>query len=280
MPKGGTPLFQEIAQYATGHQAGSRMDKRSTGYVLEEWRKQGFSGQLLCRTAMGAACRGGKASGQRAVGPKSSSACRGFLALIFSLAGLLLAQSASAGGIDKLHRFLDSTRTARADFSQTVVAKNGRKPQQSSGAMLLARPGKFRWQIEKPYSQLLLGDGEKVWIYDPDLRQVTVKKVSAALGGSPAALLAGDGALDKNFTLSEAGEREGIEWLEAIPKSTDSGFEKISLGFSGIDLKTMMLYDNFGQTTTLIFSHFERNPTLSPALFRFTPPVGTDVIGE
>jgi outer membrane lipoprotein carrier protein len=206
-------------------------------------------------------------------------------ALIFSLAALLPAQSVSAAAIDKLHRFLESTRTVRADFSQIVVAKNGRKPQQSSGVMLLARPGKFRWQIEKPYSQLLLGDGEKVWIYDPDLRQVTVKKVGAALGGSPAALLAGDSSLDKNsldknFTLSEAGEREGIEWLEAIPKSTDSGFEKIRLGFVGADLKSMELFDNFGQTTTLLFFRFERNPTLAPALFRFVPPAGADVIGD
>jgi outer membrane lipoprotein carrier protein len=206
-------------------------------------------------------------------------------ALIFSLAALLPAQSVSAAAIDKLHRFLESTRTVRADFSQIVVAKNGRKPQQSNGVMLLARPGKFRWQIEKPYSQLLLGDGEKVWIYDPDLRQVTVKKVGAALGGSPAALLAGDSSLDKNsldknFTLSEAGEREGIEWLEAIPKSTDSGFEKIRLGFVGADLKSMELFDNFGQTTTLLFFRFERNPTLAPALFRFVPPAGADVIGD
>jgi outer membrane lipoprotein carrier protein len=206
-------------------------------------------------------------------------------ALIFPLAGLLLAQSASAAALDKLHRFLESTRTARADFSQIVVAKNGRKPQQSSGVMLLARPGKFRWQIEKPYSQLLLGDGEKVWIYDPDLRQVTVKKAGAALGGSPAALLAGDSSfdknsLDKNFTFSEAGEREGVEWLEALPKSADSGFEKIRLGFAGADLKSMELFDSFGQTTTLLFFRFERNPSLAPALFRFVPPAGADVIGD
>lgn len=193
---------------------------------------------------------------------------------------LLAAQGASAGAIDKLHRFLDSTKTVRADFAQIVVAKNGRKPQQSTGVMMFSRPGKFRWQIEKPYSQLLLGDGEKVWIYDPDLRQVTVKKAGAALGGTPAALLAGDNAFEKNFTLRELGEREGMDWLEAIPKTQDSGFEKITLGFAGNDLKAMELFDNFGQTTSLLFAHLERNPPLAASLFRFTPPAGADVIGD
>lgn len=193
---------------------------------------------------------------------------------------LLAAQTASAGAVDKLHRFLESTKTVRADFAQIVVAKNGRKPQQSTGVMMFSRPGKFRWQIEKPYSQLLVGDGEKIWIYDPDLRQVTAKKVGNALGGTPAALLAGDNTLEKNFALSELGEREGMEWLEATPKTQDSGFEKIRLGFAGNDLKAMELFDNFGQTTSLLFSRLERNPALAASLFRFTPPAGADVIGE
>ena len=201
-------------------------------------------------------------------------------ALILAVFCLFAAQTASAGAIDKLHRFLDSTKTVRADFAQIVVAKNGRKPQQSTGVMMFSRPGKFRWQIEKPYSQLLLGDGDKVWIYDPDLRQVTVKKVGAALGGTPAALLAGDNAFEKNFTLRELGEREGMAWLEAIPKTQDSGFEKIHLGFAGNDLKAMELFDNFGQTTSLLFARLERNPPLAASLFRFTPPAGADVIGD
>ena len=200
--------------------------------------------------------------------------------LFLCLACLFIAQFSSAGAIDKLHRFLETTHTVRADFAQIVVAKNGRKPQKSSGVMMFARHGKFRWQIEQPYSQLLVGDGDKVWIYDPELRQVTVKKVGTALGGSPAALLAGDDSLDKNFTLSEAGIREGNEWLEAMPKSSDSGFEKIRLGFSGNELKAMELFDNFGQTTTLLFARLERNPPLAPVLFRFTPPAGADVIGD
>lgn len=199
---------------------------------------------------------------------------------VYALTCLAAAQVVHAGAIDKLHRFLETTKTLRADFAQIVVAKNGKKPQQSIGVMMISRPGKFRWQIDKPYSQLLVGDGEKVWIYDADLRQVTVKKFDAALGSTPAALLVGGNTLDKNFTLREAGEREGLEWLEAIPKSPDSGFEKLQMGFSGSDLKAMELFDNFGQTTSLFFSHLERNSQIAPALFRFVPAAGVDVIGE
>ena len=115
-----------------------------------------------------------------------------------------------------------------------------------------------------------------------------MKKFDAALGSSPVALLVGEsdgkssdkGALERNFTLREAGEREGLEWLEAIPKSADSGFEKLLLGFFGNDLKSMELFDNFGQVTTLFFSNLDRNPQLSPELFRFTAPAGVDVLGE
>ena len=189
-------------------------------------------------------------------------------------------QLAHAGAIDKLRQFLDGTKTLRADFTQMVVAKNGKKPQISSGVMMFSRPGKFRWEVVKPYAQLLVGDGEKVWIYDPDLLQVTVKKVDAAIGSTPAALLVGGDALEKNFTLAEAGTREGLDWVEAIPKSPDSGFEKLQLGFEGNELKGMQLQDNFGQTTSLAFSRIEHNPSIAATQFRFTPPAGVDVIGE
>ena len=204
---------------------------------------------------------------------------------LFCLTALLLiSQGVHAGAIDKLHQFLESTKTLRAGFTQIVVAKNGTRPQQSSGVMIFSRPGKFRWQIEKPYSQLLVSDGEKVWIYDPDLRQVTVKKVGNALGGTPAALLAGESGgkstLEKSFTLREAGEREGLEWVEAVPKSQESGFEKLRLGFAGSDLKAMELFDNFGQTTSLYFSNLERNLVVAASLLSFKPPAGVDVISE
>ena len=197
-----------------------------------------------------------------------------------ALLSLGAASAAQAAAVEKMQRFLDTTRTLRAEFTQTVVGKSGKAPQTSSGTMLISRPGKFAWLIDKPYKQQLVGDGEKVWMYDPDLRQVTVKKMDAALGSTPAALLVGGSTLEKNFTLRELGEREGMEWLEATPKSPDSGFEKLQVGFVGDDLKAMELFDNFGQVTSLVFSNVQRNPSLPAANFRFVPPAGADVIGE
>jgi outer membrane lipoprotein carrier protein len=187
---------------------------------------------------------------------------------------------AQAGAIDQLHDFLKSTRTLKAEFAQMVIGKNGRKPQQSSGVVSISRPGKLRWEIQKPYPQLIVGDGEKVWIHDPDLQQVTVRKAGQAIGGSPAALLSGSNELEKNFTLREAGEAEGMAWVEATPKAGDSGFEKVRLGFAGNDLKAMELHDSFGQTTHIRFARIERNPALPASTFRFTPPAGADVVGE
>lgn len=187
---------------------------------------------------------------------------------------------AEAGAVDQLHRFLSGTRTLKADFSQMVIGRNGRKPQQSSGVVAISRPGKLRWDIQKPYPQLVVGDGEKVWIYDPELKQITVRKAGLAISGSPAALLAGSNELEKNFVLEEAGEAEGMDWVEATPKAGDSGFEKVRLGFAGRDLTAMELYDSFGQTTHIRFANVERNPVLPAATFRFTPPVGVDIVGE
>jgi outer membrane lipoprotein carrier protein len=187
---------------------------------------------------------------------------------------------AEAGAIDQLHQFLASTRTLKADFTQTVVARSGRKPQESSGVVAISRPGKLRWDIQKPFPQLVVGDGEKIWIYDPELKQITVRKAGQAISGSPAALLSGSNELEKNFTLAEAGAADGLNWVEATPKQGDSGFERVRLGFAGKDLKAMELHDSFGQTTRIRFANLERNPLLSEASFRFTPPAGVDVVGD
>lgn len=185
-----------------------------------------------------------------------------------------------AGAVEQLHAFLADTRTLRAEFSQLVVGQGGRKPQQSAGQVAISRPGKLRWEIRSPYPQLMVGDGDKFWIYDPELKQVTVRKVGQAIGGTPAAILAGSNELEKNFSLRDAGEADGLAWVEALPKAPDSGFEKVRLGFAGGELKGMELLDNFGQTTQVRFSRIERNPALPPGLFKFTPPPGADVVGE
>ena len=202
------------------------------------------------------------------------------LSRILAAWALCLPLWAQAGAIDQLHDFLKNTRTFKAEFAQSVLAKNGKKPQQSAGTLAIARPGKLRWEIAKPYPQLVVSDGEKVWIHDPDLQQVTVRKLGQAIGSSPAALLAGSNELERNFSLKEAGESEGLSWLEAFPKVADSGFEKVRLAFAGGELKAMELLDSFGQTTQVRFSHAEKNPVLPAGSFIFKAPPGTDVIGQ
>ena len=192
----------------------------------------------------------------------------------------LLASAASASGLDQLHAFLEGTQTAQGSFKQVVVNKDRRTTQSTSGTFAFARPGKFRWTYEKPFDQLIVGDGEKVWIYDRDLNQVIVRKLDAALGSTPAALLAGDNALEKNFTLVAGGEGNGLEFVDATPKAPESQFSRIRLGFADNLPRRMELTDAFGQTTELTFADVQRNPKLAPDLFRFAPPQGADVVGQ
>jgi len=191
----------------------------------------------------------------------------------------LLPTLACASGIDQLKHFLATVKDARGSFVQTVAGKAGRKPQESSGLFAFARPGKFRWSYEKPYQQLLVSDGEKFWTYDPDLKQVTVGKIGKAIGASPAALLAGD-SLDQNFVLTDAGEIEGYEFVDAVPKAKDSSFERVRLGFSKGLPMILEVRDNFGQTSTIYLKQFEINAALPGGLFSFTPPKGADVVEQ
>jgi chaperone LolA len=193
---------------------------------------------------------------------------------------LALSGAAHAGGIERLKAFIVGARTAEADFSQTVADKSGRITQQASGRMAFARPGKFRWDYSKPYEQVIVGDGAKLWLYDADLNQVTVKSLADVIAGTPAALLAGDNAIEKYFTLKDAGQGGGLEWLEATPKNRDTTFERIRMGFKGDVLVQMELFDFFGQRTTLKLTNFARNPAIAPSRFKFTPPKGADVIGD
>jgi outer membrane lipoprotein carrier protein len=197
------------------------------------------------------------------------------------LAALLVCSHAqAAGSIEKLNAFVAQTQSARAQFSQKVLDKDGKATQISSGTLAFSRPGKFRWEYRKPYEQVIVGDGEKLWVYDKDLNQVTVKKLQGALGSSPAALLAGSNQIEQYYNLDAKGVKSGLDWLEAYPKDTDTMFEKVRMGFKGNTLDTMELYDHLGQTTVIRFSKMERNPTLDAQTFRFTPPQGADVLTD
>ena len=199
--------------------------------------------------------------------------------LVFLLFALPL--TAHAGATDKLKNFIASTRSGQADFTQTVQDKGGKHIQGASGTMQFQRPGKFRWAYQKPYEQLIVGDGEKFWLHDVELNQVTVKKLDAALGSSPAALLSGNNEIERNFVLKDIEERDGLEWLQAKPRTQDTSFERILMAFNAhSDLVVMELRDTFGHNTVLRFSNLQRNPNLAANLFSFTPPKGTDVLGE
>jgi outer membrane lipoprotein carrier protein len=193
---------------------------------------------------------------------------------------LAVASAAQADSIERFKSFLRTTQSARADFEQSVYARDGKLTQESKGSFVFLRPGRFRWTYARPVDQVIVGDGERVWIHDRDLNQVTVRKITKALGSTPAALLAGASDVEKAFELADAGSRDGLEWLEAKPKEPDSGFERIRMGFGPASLEAMELTDNFGQTTRLRFLNLQRNPKLDPAEFRFEPPQGADVLGE
>lgn len=193
---------------------------------------------------------------------------------------LWLSGAANASSLDTLKAFLDQTTSAKARFAQMVLDKNMKQLQQATGTMQFSRPGKFRWEYNKPYEQTIVGDGTKLWIYDKDLNQVTVRKLDRALGSSPAALLAGSNEIERNYTLTNLGNQEGLDWLEAVPKTKDTAFERIRLGFSKKGLEAMELHDQFGQVTVIKFADVERNLKLSPKIFEFAPPKGADVITE
>ena len=200
--------------------------------------------------------------------------------LLLALLLLPLAVDSQAAALERFQAYLKSTQSATANFEQKVVDKNGKPVQESRGSFVLQRPGKFRWTYSKPHPQVIVGDGERVWIHDPDLNQVTVRKLARAIGSTPAALLSGSAEIDKAFELSDAGAKDGLEWVEAKPRDKETGFERIRLGLSAEGVEAMELVDNFGQTTQLRFSHIVRNPRVDANTFRFTPPKGADVLGN
>ena len=193
---------------------------------------------------------------------------------------LLVSNIAMADGVSSLRDFFNNTVTMRAQFSQVVNDKQGRKIQEVDGTMQLQRPNKFRWDYKKPYEQQIVSDGKQVFLFDTELQQVTIRELSKSLGSSPAALLAGGEAVEKSFTLKNAIRKDGLTWVLALPKDKESGFDRVLLGFKADKLRKMELYDSFNHITHITFNEVERNPILQEATFLFTPPEGVDVVGE
>ncbi len=193
---------------------------------------------------------------------------------------------ASASAVEQFKAFVTNNKSARGEFTQQqvkMVDGNPKVSKTANGNFIFARPGKFIWAYTKPYEQVLQADGDKLYIYDKDLNQVTIRALGNALGSSPAAILfgsAGSAELDKNFNFKEVGSKQGMEWLEATPKTKDSQFENIGIGMKDGVPVALELHDNFGQFSVLTLKNLEKNPALKPDQFKFVVPVGADVFRQ
>lgn len=205
--------------------------------------------------------------------------CAIFLLLVL-FASLSVAKEA-ASGTASLRAFYAQTQAMKANFHQVVTDAQGAKIQEVHGVMQIKRPNQFRWDYQKPYEQQIVSDGKQVWLYDVDLEQVTVSGVTKALGSSPAALLSGNENIDTNFVMRDFNREDGLAWVSVVPKSNETGFTKIELGFNQAQLlQKMLLVDSFGQHTNITFSMQEKNPEIDAKSFFFQPPEGVDVVGE
>ena len=197
---------------------------------------------------------------------------------------LLAIVATVAAAATPLDSYLDDMKTLRASFVQTLADAHGKEIDRSTGTLIVSRPGKFSWEIHPQGSgsdsgQLMVADGRNLWFLDRDLQQVTVKPADAALSATPAMLLSGTVDVRKNFNISPAPKRDGLDWVLVEPHGTDADFRRALLGFQGKDLARMILEDKLGQTATVMFDHVERNGKVEPAEVSFTPPAGVDVIG-
>ena len=187
--------------------------------------------------------------------------------------------AASADAVDTLKDFVRDVKTGHAAFTQTVTSPDGVKKKTSSGNFDFSRPNRFRFTYLKPFEQVIVGDGQKVWIFDADLNQVSSRKFSQALGATPAALLAG-ASLDKEFDLSALPAKDGLDWAQATPKAKDGAFQSMRVGFRGKELAAVEIVDSFGQRSLLQFSQMVANAVLAADAFKFTAPPGADVIEQ
>ncbi|MYN13561.1 outer membrane lipoprotein chaperone LolA [Pusillimonas sp. TS35] len=185
----------------------------------------------------------------------------------------------SADAAAQLRKFIADVPAATGQFTQQRLSKEGGAAQSpQSGDFAFRRPGKFRWAVSKPYEQLVVSDGKRVYQYDPDLQQVTERNVDKSIGASPAAILFGSGSLDDSFTLQNLSARGGLDWLRATPRSADAGFTHVDIGFRRGMPARLELLDSFGQTTRIELNNIAVNPKLDAGVFSFSPPAGVDVV--
>lgn len=182
--------------------------------------------------------------------------------------------------VKQLQLFLKSSKSLTADFKQVLINEAGAPYQTSYGIFYLQRPGKFRWDYLKPFQQQIVSTSGKVWFYDTDLDQVTVKKLDESVGSTPALLLSGNISLDDNFTMQDQGVDGDLQWIKLLPKNQESSFKYILIGLNKGTLGGMELSDNFGQLTRIYFSNVLLNPPIKPKVFEFEAPKGVDVFSD
>ncbi|MEN9773667.1 MAG: hypothetical protein RL322_737 [Pseudomonadota bacterium] len=215
-----------------------------------------------------------------------AAAFRGLSALwCVSLVCLVLATFpgtllANPSGLEQFQAFITQTPRAQGQFKQEIRERDGRVIETSEGQFAFERPGRFRWEIREPAVQLLVADGELLHFYDQDLAQVTQRRLDQALASTPAAVLFGNAALERDFEVSEAGQSSGLDWLEAKPRSADAGIERMRIGMHQGLPEIMDVVDSFGRISRFSFFSVKRNPVLDPALFRFVVPPGTEIVRQ
>lgn len=198
---------------------------------------------------------------------------------------LLAACAAFAGGaaradaVDTLREFVRDVKSGSAQFTQTVSSPDGAKKKTSQGSFEFLRPNRFRFAYAKPDEQLIVGDGQKVWLYDVDLQQVSVRPMDQVLGATPAALLAGS-SLEKDFELSALPASQGLEWVQALPRLKDAGVQSLRIGFQDKRLAAVEIVDSFGQRSMLRFSQLVPNAAVAPESFKFVAPKGVEVLAQ
>lgn len=202
--------------------------------------------------------------------------------LLFLIAAAVpgLAASAQPDAMQSLERFFNEVERYTARFEQVVLDELGEPIQESQGRLWIERPDKFRWNYETPYEQQIVSDGERLWVYDKDLQQVTVRRLEGGLLDTPAVLLAGQGRLEDQFMIEDLGTEEGLAWVRLVPRNKDSGFESVRIGFENGRLRRLAIRDSLGQTTRYLLRNAVENPSIPESRFEFTPPPGVDIVGE
>lgn len=208
-------------------------------------------------------------------------AMKPFLTVLLAVTAIAAAATAVAGGRERMTAFTQSLKGLDGRFEQHVYDPDGRVTETTRGTVKLSAPRLFRWEVTGPAAQLIVADGDHVWIYDPDLEQVTVRKQSFEEQGSPLTVLIDPTELDRQFKVRDGGVSAGLEWLQLTPKKPDDApFQQARLGFGPTGLARMEFADALGQRTVIDFSSWSRNPTFAAGTFRFTPPKGADVVGD